>query len=344
MKKILIFLLALSFLGSCGSEERIINPQEEGLKVMLSIKEAPEVKIVTLPELTIINENILAGKISTTLNNPITFIKEFGDNLYLAAQKDFKLIVLDKNTFNQVAIIDFSADNAEVGDFVFPNSTDCYLVHPNKDYVSIIDITVFKAVRTAKVGNKPTSISANGNQLIVTNSTDNSISIIDTRTRDEVAQLGTSPQPNYSIITKDGIYAGVISLGLGKVDAGTKSPAMLTFYDVQNRKEAEIVEIGEGLISALDIQPVGAVLTNSEWLYIASKTALFRADARSRGSMKYIIRKSFTGIINDESSSRLILSAESEDKNEIFLASNKTGTIQKSIKTPFKVQSMIIWR
>jgi YVTN family beta-propeller protein len=312
---------------------------------MLSVKEAPEVKIVTLPELNIINNNILAGNISVTLNNPITFIKEFGDNLYLSAQKDFKLIILKKTTFEEVAIIDFSAEEAEVGDFVFPNSTDCYLVHPNKNYLSIIDITVFKKVRTAAVGNKPASISANGNQLIVTNSIDNTISIVDMRTRNEAAKITTNPQPNFSFITKDGIYAGVISIGLGKVDAAeTKSPAILSFYDVLNRKESEILEIGEGLISAVDIQPVGVAITNSEWIYIATTTALFRADARSRKDMKFLIKKNFTGIINDEPNAQLILSSESTDKNEIFMASNKTGTIQKAIRTPFKIQSMMIWR
>jgi len=345
MKKILLVLLSSIILFACSSEERVINPQEESTKIMVSVKDAPEVKIVTLPELNIINNNILAGKLSVTINNPITYIKEFGDYLYLSAQKDYKLLILNKTTFEEIAIIDFSKDNAEVGDFVFPNSTDCYLVHPNKNYISIIDITVFKAVRTAEVGNNPTSISANGNQLIITNSLGNNISIVDTRTRAEVTKLSTSPQPNYSFITKDGIYAGIISVGLGKIDAAeTKSPALLTFYDVLNRKESEIIEIGEGLISAIEIQPVGVVVTNSEWIYIASKTALFRADARSRSDMKYIIKKNFTGIINDESSSRLILSSESEDKNEIFLASNKTGTIQKAIKTPFRVQSMIVWR
>lgn len=330
---------------ACSSEERVINPQEKSVQIMLSTKDAPEVKIVTLPELNIVHNNILGVTTSGILNHPITYIKEFGDYLYLSAQKDFKLLILKKSTFEHVAIIDFSTEGAEVGDFVFPNSTDCYLLHPNKNYLSIIDITVFKKVRTAEVGNNPTSITANGNQLIVTNSTDNTISIVDIRTRNEAAKITTSPQPNYSFITKDGIYAGVISLGLGKVDAAdTKSPAMLTFYDVQNRKESEILEIGEGLISALEIQPVGVAITNSEWIYIVSKTALFRADARSRKDMKYIIKKNFTGIINDEANSQLILSSESADKNEIFLASNKTGTIQKAIKIPFKIQSMLIWQ
>lgn len=344
MRQILILLISIVLLGACSSEERIINPQEQNSKILLSVKESPEVKIVTLPDMNIINNNIIPESIFQSLNYPITSIKEFNGNLYLSAQLDHKLIILNASSFEKVALIDFGDDNAEVGNLAFPNSTDCYLAHPNKNYISIIDITVFRAVRKVNVGQNPASLAVMGNQIVVTNSQDNTISFVDTRSRASEATLTTSPNPYFSFVTKDGTYAGVISIGHGKIDANDKSPAMLTFYNINNRSESEKLEIGEGLISANDILPVGVAITNSEWIYIATQTSLFRADARSRNDMKYIIKKNLTGIINDDGNSRIILSSESQDKNEIYLASNKTGVIQKAIKIPFKIQTMIVWR
>ncbi|HRP02832.1 MAG TPA: hypothetical protein PLE30_09315 [Candidatus Kapabacteria bacterium] len=345
MKNILLIIIAIFTILSCSSEERVINPQEQSSKLLVSTKDDATVKIVSLPNLEILNSDILAGKLDFTLNSPITFMKSYGDNLYLAAQKDYKLIILKKSSLELVTVIDFSKDQAEVGDFVFPNSTDCYVVHPNKDYISIIDITVFKVAKQVKVGNAPNSIIANGNQLIITNSLDNSLSIVDTRSRAEEANMPSSPLPSFSIITKDGLYAGIISLGRGKLAVDEpKSPAMLTFYNVLNRNEANSIEIGEGLISAMDVQPVGVVVTNTEWIYIASTTALFRADARTRKDLKFIIKKSFTSITNDDINSRLILTGESATSNDLFIASSKTGSIQKAIKTPFKIQNILVWQ
>ncbi len=344
MYKYLLILIVI-FSISCSSDEKTINPIDTSQKIMISLADAPVVSVISIPENTVIIDNILSGNLSVTLNFPITYIREFGDYLYLSAQKDHKLVVLDKKTYQQKVIIDFSEEQAEVGQIIFPNSTDCYIIHPNKNIVTILDITVFKKARTIECGNNPSSISVSGNQVFVTNLTDNSISVIDTRTRQEEAKINSSPFPSFSTITSDGNYAAIISIGNGKIDNNLeKTPAILSFINITQRSESNYLEIGEGLIAATDIIPVGMAYTNSDWIFIATRSSLFRVDAKNKKDIKFIVRRSFLSVINDEASGKLILTAESDGRNEILLASNKTGSISNTIKTLHPIQYIIPWR
>lgn len=343
MKKLLLGLIILLFSLSCSEKENIINNGEDSTVILVSLKNSPSVQIVKLPEASIINQNILQNS-NIVLLNPITNIKKFGDYLYLSAQKDFKLIIINKDNYELVAVVDFANDNAEVGEFVFPNSTDCYVVHPNKNYISVVDITVFKAVKKIEVGNNPNSIAVSGNQIIVTNQADNTISIVDSRTRKEEAKSIVSPLPSYALITNHNSIATIISIGNGKTNIETKSNATVTFYDYIQRKEINNIAIEEGLIKAIDNFPIGAATTLNNQLFVACQSTLFRFDIKEMNSAKFVNKQNYTSIVNDEINARLILTTEESNKNQIIIANNKSGAIQKIITFPSKIQCVLPWQ
>lgn len=344
MKNLFIILL-LSFLIACSNEEKTINPIDTNQKIIISTENPPNLKIISIPDNKIIDENILPVEVSSMLTSPITFIKEFGDYLYCSAQKDYKLIILDKKTYQLHKIINFENENAEVGMFAFPNSTDCYLIHPNKNYVSVIDITVFKVVKQVTVGNNPSSISISGNQIYVTNLSDNTVSIIDSRTQREEFKLNTWQKPLLSIVIPGGKYVGVISAGLGKIDNNpNKTEAKITIINIENRTEEKVLDIGEGLISPIDQLPIGVSYTINDWLYIATNSTLFRIDGRSLNAVKFIFRKNLLFMINDDVSQKLILLNDNSGKQEILLANNRTGSITNVIKINYKIAYIYPWR
>ena len=344
MKKLLLLLIISLSVLSCGTEEKVINPVDESYKVMVSSKEDFSVKIISIPDYQVINQNILQGILPFSLTGPITKIKHFGEYLYLSAQTDYKVIILEKNTLKLKAILDFSDQQAEVGEIAFPNSTDAYIVHPNKNYVSIIDITVFSIERQVTVGDGPVSIDVSGNQIIVANQKSNNISIIDSRSRKQEAILPVSAAPSFVKVSNDGKFAVAVSLGFGKIVDGDKSAAVITFYNIESRSEINYLDLGFGQIDPKEMLPVGFCITTSDWGFIPTRENLFRIDVKNKTDLKFVVRREFSSIIHDNVSSKLLLTTESDSKSEIIIANDKTGSISEVVSIPFKINYLLPWR
>jgi YVTN family beta-propeller protein len=347
MKKaqILFILLMISIIISCSSDEKTINPVETSSQVLAAI-ETGEVKIINLPDFKEVNADILAGKLSFQLTGPITNMKKFGEYLYLSARKDYKIIILDLKTLDLKAIIDFSDKQAEVGEIAFPNSTDAYVVHPNKNFVSIIDVTVFKIAREITVGTGPSSIDVSGNQIIVTNKWSNDVSIIDSRTHSQEALIPVASVPSFVRVTNDGKYAVIASIGYGKVDSiQQKSPAVITYINISGKSINNQFDLGYAQIDPVQQNPVGFVVTPSDWGFVATTENLFRIDIKNKTDINLVVRRNFYNEIHDAANQKIILFSILDKSNKIIQCNDKTGTIKGNIITvPYKITFILPWR
>lgn len=339
-----MFALMISIVISCSSNEKTINPIETSTQVLVAI-ETGEVKIINLPDFKEVNSDILAGKISFQLTGPITNMNKFGDNLYLSAAKDFKVIVIDIKTMTLKAILDFSNQQAEVGEIAFPNSTDAYIVHPNKDFVSIVDITVFKIARQITVGSGPCSIAVSGNQIIVTNKLSDNVSIIDSRTHSQETLLPVSPVPSFVKVSNDGNYAVVVSAGYGKTDTTQpKSPAVVTFINIADKSINNQFDLGFEKIDPVQQNPVGLVLTPSDWGFVATNENLFRIDIKSKTDISLVVRRVFYNETYDAANQKIVLFSTIDNSNKIIQCNDKNGSINKIITVPYSINCILPWR
>ena len=339
-----MFALMISIIISCSSNEKTINPVETSSQVLAAI-ETGEVKLINLPDFKEVNSDILAGKLSFQLTGPITNMKKFGEYLYLSARKDCKIIVLDLKTFELKATIDFSDKQAEVGEIAFPNSTDAYVVHPNKDFVSIIDITVFKIARQITVGTGPSSIDVSGNQIIVTNKLSNDVSIIDSRTHSQVALIAVAPMPSFTKVTNDGKYAVVVSTGYGKSDSTQqKTPAVVTFINILGKSINNQINLGYAQLDPVQQNPVGLVVTPNDWAFVATSENMFRVDLKNKTDINLVVRRNFVNEIYDAANQKIILFSTLSKSNLIIQCNDKTGSIKDLVTVPYAIIHILPWR
>lgn len=340
MKYVFLILWLAILFSACSSEEKVINPIGTNEKLLIATdEEQPKLKIIEIPSLKEINPDILAGLSAEKINSPVENIKEFGGNLYVFVPADFKILVVRKFDMSLLNTIDFSAEKYEPSDIVFPNSTDGYIIHRNSIYISLLDITNFEIARNITIGNPPHSISRYGNQILVTNFADNTISVIDSRDRREVAKIATNPHPLFIGITENGKNAIVVCSGLGKFnDSEEKTPAYIQNIDLQSREVTFSYELGFAQILAIDQIPQGLVVTPKDWGFVPTQENLLRIDVRESDKVNLATKRNFYFINHDLKKERLLLLRETEDRSEVLFADDRTGEIGEFYSFSYKIK------
>lgn len=343
MKYFLLMISLMLVVFACSPKEKVINPVDKSEKLLIATNEEQvKLKVIELPSLKEINPDLLSGISTENINSPVENIKEFGGNFYLFIPGDYKILVIRKYDFSLLTTINFSSDQYQPIDVVFPNSTDAYIIHKNSIYISLLDITNFELARKITVGNPPHSIACTGNQILVTNFADNSISIVDSRDRKEVAKIETQPYPSFIGITQNGNSAVVVCSGLGKYDENeAKTAAYIQNFDIQKRELTFSYELGFAQIAAIDQIPQGLVITPKDWGFIPTQNNLLRIDVRSSDKVNLVTKRNFYFISHDSKNERLILLRENSDRSDVLFADDRTGEIGDYYSFPYKIKFVL---
>ncbi len=327
MKNLLLLITLVVIAIACSSEEKVINPKADNWNILVATDDAnPKLQLRTLPDNSIVINDIFAEKLGITLKYPITNITEFRNNLYVFATKENKVFVIKKSDFSKVAIFDFSTDQLQPTGVTFPNATDAYISFKNSNSVVLVDITTFLIAKTINTDNNPVSIASSGNQIYVANQASSSVSVIDSRTKNQELIIGVPPNPSFLSITPTGLEAVVISVGAGKNDEQTeKTPAIATYIDIETRTILKYAEIGINTIKAIDQVPIGFISTPYNWGFVITKTNLFRLDYKTRDKVSSITAKDFKYITYSDGQDLLIMLRYFNNKYQIVTANPKTG-------------------
>lgn len=316
MKIIFSAFICLSvFLFSCN-EDKIVDETSNQFKVLIASGEnSSKLALYDYNTMDVINPDVMQNVNATDLPGKVTKITAFANNIYLLIPDAFKIIALNALTYKEAATIDFSADNLKPTDICFPNATDAYVAHSNSNKVSLVDITVFKRARVIEVAENPTSIISSGNQVYTSNLASNSISVIDTRTRNQVNLIKDIKAPLLTDITGNGKQAIIIAAGSGKYDQQPKSDAQAIFIDVNTSLIAKTVALNADNVKAVDVKPVAVANTAKEWAFIVTDKQFIRVDTRSDYRVNLVNKKIFTNIIYDIKRRQLMLI---EDRNGVY--------------------------
>ncbi len=328
----LIYLAIISMLMiSCSMEEKVVNVVEDDWKAIISIAGSnPTLQVRSMPDNKIVINDIFKEKLNTTLSHPVARIREYRNNLYLFVPEEYKLYIIKKIDFSKIAVLDFSTEKIKPIDATFPNATDAYISFENSTFVTLLDITNFVIAKNVQTEQNPSGIACSGNQIFVANQLSSTVSIIDSRTKNQEALINVPSNPAFVSIVPNGFEAVVVSIGSGKVDGATdKTNAIATYIDVKKREILAQVEIGINAIKATEQVPVGFVSTPYNWGFIATKSNLFRLDYKVRDKISSVSSKEFKYITYSGEIDMLLLLRMYNNKTELVIASPKTGVQNK---------------
>lgn len=341
MNKIYIFLFFIALITfSCVRTEKNINPVENSMKYFISTDgDNPQLKVIEFPSKNVITEDFLRDITKNNIDNTVENIKEFNGNYYIFVPKSFKIFVVKKSDLSLVTTIDFSDEKFEPIDLVFANSTDCYIVHRNSIYLSLLDLTNFVKAKKITIGNPPHQIAISTNQIFVTNQLDNTISIVDSRDKKEVAKLQTESYPTFIRTSPNGNSFICICTGTGKINNNEeKSPAVIQYYDKETRQLIASQELGFAGISASEQNPQGFVITPREWGFIPTNENFLRIDMKTKDRINLITKRFYYFINYDKINNQLLLLREIDNRTDFLFADESTGDIIDFFSFPYKIK------
>lgn len=279
MKKITsLFVLAFFVFISCSQEERIIDQSNPNWKTLVSTSDLNNsIKLIEQPTGKILRENVFFEANGEELTGKVKKMTEYQKKIYLFLPDENVVEVIDKDSFKRVATLDFKAEKRSPSAICFANATTAYITFGNDSTVDVLDITNFKIARTIKVGKEPVSIINAGNQIFVANKSDNTLSVIDSRTNEVTHTISVPLVPLFLDVSPDGARVILISAGIGKYDAAeTKSPAFITIVDVATKQILKSKELGRTGINAIEQIPNALASTVGNSGFVATQEYLIR--------------------------------------------------------------------
>lgn len=350
MKKLILFFAIAIVVASCSPGERVVDNTNSNWDLLAASAEDNSLQLIEMPDGEVKVPDILAAFDEVNLNSPITKLRRYQSQIYAIVPEDFKIIIINEYDYSLTAVIDFSELNLKPSEIVFANATSAYVTHPESNLISLVDITdapqlkAYKIARQIPVGRGPTDIAVSGNQMLVTNSLDNTVSIVDTRTNKEEATLPTFPVPYIVEFVPNSSKAVVLSKGNGKIDDLEESAAYIQYFDVETRQMSDESSLAVASMTAVEANPIDLVITPDEWGFIITNKLMVRADIRSRKNFSVIRFEKFHYIDYNLRLNRVIAIFENDrQETELHINDPVSGSTKDRYYLPKSINAVLIF-
>ncbi len=327
--RLIAFSLVVLLFLSCEEDEKVIDQSKAKFRYLVSISEDYRRLAVYDADSGVVEEDVYYKANQERLPAEVTKIKEYGGNLYLFAPEAFKLIAINKFTFEKATEFDFAADSLIPSDICFPNSTDAYLGFENDEEVYLLDIYNYAVARKIPSGKYPVSLESAGNQIFTANVLDNKVAVIDSRTHNREALIDVAAAPSLVGVSSENDKAIIVSMGEGKIDGEQeKTAAKVTFINVADKTVSEAIELGSQITDAVEQIPIKLIVTLDDYAFVLTEDRLLRIDIIVEDRINTLFEESFDDVVYNKIRSRLIL----VKGNKIIAAdSEDAGTIKEFI-------------
>ncbi len=322
----------IPFLLSCSDEEKLVDNTKEVWRMLIARDYPnPRIEMLEFPSIKVISNDIVSENNNFNLSSTPTKIKIFRNMIYFLMSSDYKILVFNLIDFKLAHEFDFSDEKLEPTDICFlTNGTTAYVCHKNSSLVTVLDIYFFKKARQIEVGNGPIAIACSGNQVYVANYNDNSVSVIDSRTNEQLELIKLSPKPIYIGFDYTGKTAVVVSMGFGKDGAiNEKTPAVVTFIDVENKLIENSLELGYQMQKSIDQIPTGLGITETNWAFIPTNEMLVRIDLRRKDRVIFVNRSKYSGALYNYFKKEIWIIRDDGNEYSLLISNQTTGTVQQ---------------
>ncbi|MEZ4725060.1 MAG: hypothetical protein R2863_10440 [Candidatus Kapaibacterium sp.] len=334
MKKIVLILILLLGLISCGKEERLIDNSVVSLSLYLSDSIANDFSIYHYPSLELSKANLLA-EAGITLNSPISNIREFQKRIYILVPGDDKMIVFDAVADTLLAVNDFPFNSGPF-DINFANVVDGFVMFKYAPYIINYDLVYNKSARTIDGRSLVTSMIDFGNYSFLTESQSLSVSILDNRNYRNDGFIEVSGIPILSAIT-DQSELFIVSKGYTKLNAENNEetvPSQIHFIDPNSRTIRFTRKMGDNIINANEVIPTDLATTPLGYAYVSTNKGLLRFDTRNNGGLIDVSKRIFSQLEFNAQRNGIYLLENKDSEAKIAEASAVNGRIINNVVVP----------
>ncbi len=341
MKSIFVLYIAvLVGILSCTRENPLYDNSVNSWNLLIVTGESnTKISKTQQPDGNILIDNLLAN---AEIKSEIKQIVAYGVYLYILIPKDFKILVLDKFSYNIVNSIDFSDHHNEPSAIAFANNTDAYVIHTNANKVSLIDTKFFKIVRTYDVGIAPIDIAYTNNLIIVANSKSNTLSLIDSRNYTKLPDISVKDVPMFIAVAPTSGKLAIVCSGNGKDDtiSDNNSTAYFQVFDPNSKQITYTAELKTSLIDGTDIYPNALAVTNKDLAFISTQYGLFSINTNSPTLLNLAKKEAYAGVYYNYPKEELILI---QHNNTAFAAKQTNGNFLYELTMPQSFSSLLAY-
>jgi|GEM_PF-5702647 len=335
MKKsitLLLLPLLLFFISSCQKEVKVLTEGHSDNSILITNNEEGAKLIeYDIEKSAIIKENFLDNEDVKGLKSiDKVYLNEDNitdDNYYILSKVSLKIVSVDRFTDSTVAIYDFNEKGLIPTEIGFPNSSNIYVVHENSDVMTVVDVINHDFGREIKIGQGGVSIVTFQNELYIANKVDRTISRVKTNLKEEIdifkikhKEEGTSElyafMPVDLIKSKAQDEDELIILTTGDTES-EESKARLIFMNRYTGQILRIIKIEDEGISSQDINTNQILLTQSDWLFVATDFKFFRLNMETIGKLNVLNSMNISSMFYTEEDNRLVVLEEKGDFQNI---------------------------
>jgi YVTN family beta-propeller protein len=291
----LLALAALCLpLASCSPDEPLINSFNDTYRVLFAAAE-PGLSVAQMPSTNIVDADLYRTLSGASQTTPYVRMVQYRDEIFCVKREGSTIDVLSQRADTLLRTIDCSP-YGRMTDICFVNATTAYATHPDSNVVSVIDLTVDRAVMSIKVGATPIGICSVGNQVCVANQADNTVTIIDSRTNTPTATLNVSAAPTYMGGDAERDQCVVVCLGEGKVDTKPKTTPRMAFVNVVKKQVTTTLDLTNRPADGPNLLPGGLVVTVTGSALVPCQQGLLRVLTSTRNKVSLMQFDPYTRI------------------------------------------------
>lgn len=345
LKKSLFFILAV-LLAAC-SEEKLVDESNSTQKLLVASYDGSNSHILTTDLKNPISESsdlYFQANSNYISQSPITRMQSFLNYIFAFVPNDSKIVVFNKNTWKNVATIDFSDEGLKPLKLAFANATDAYLICENSNKLILLDIYYFKASRVIELPNFASDIIALGNQIYIAVPLENQISIVDSRTHLITSSIPIDNRPYTFALATSAQNLIVLSAGTGKLPQDpidNISAPSVTNIDMST---LGIVATNTLTIPIYDITnkyPKEFVITNNDWGFMALDSMLIKIDARDITFAVSIYDAVILGFSQNYLANEIFAIEKSDFGTFIEKLDPISGAIREKLQTQLNITSFV---
>lgn len=278
MKKIAIIVLFVA-LWSCSQGVRVENEFVDEIEVLTNLSGSENgLKIIGHKSGAEYFTSILAV---ADLSGNISKIVEEEDDLFLVYTDEMKIVSLDEDDYTLVRSYDVSDLGTPI-DIHFPNTSNGYFTVEGKDSIYILD-RISRDIASLKIhiSGQPTKLISKGNKLFVANSSEESLSVIATNTKNEVAKVSLPGKAMVMDLSNDDELVVICVASDGQPKA--------VYINIANNSISEVVDfnIDANAEKFPDILSIEITPEEIDYAWVGTDEGVFRLDLRNKSEILY---------------------------------------------------------
>lgn len=350
MKKLIIILniVLYFFLISSCSEEKVINDIGNNKDLLaISFDEYSHFMRVSFPSGKTVSDDLYYEKNSNYLTySKIENVRLFLKYVIAFVPEEKKITIIDKNTFKIISEISFEEENLEPVDIAFANATEGYVIFKNSPKICLLDVYYFKKAKYIELKGNSSAIASVGNQIYVTIPMQETVSIIDSRYHDVVAEIEVLNVPYLIYPSADGKKFVIISAGMGKIPEDPRdalSVPSAAIIDIASRKILSTHEIKVPGLELLNELPKDFIITNNDWAFIITSNYLIRLDVRDLSYSNKVEQAQYTQLYHNNVYNEPFLLENNENVSKIYRINSVSGKKTDNISINKKLTRITLY-